>query len=65
MRRDVLIVDGHAVSWKRICELRRTQLEARRKAEGTQPALFPLVEDCRPASQTNASGRYSEPSLFD
>ncbi|MEA2823005.1 MAG: hypothetical protein QOJ86_5009 [Bradyrhizobium sp.] len=65
MTRDVVIVDGRALSWKRICELRRAQLEARRLAEGQQPALFPLVDDCRPPSQANASGRYSEPSLFD
>jgi hypothetical protein len=65
MSRDILIVDGQTLSWKRICELRRVQLEARRLAEGQQPALFPLVDDCRPASQTNASGRYSEPTLFD
>ena len=65
MSRDALIIDGQALSWKRICELRRAQLEARRLAEGQQPALFPLVEDSRPASQTKASGRYSEPTLFD
>ena len=29
-----------------------------------QPALFPLREDCRPAAERSADGRYLEPSLF-
>jgi hypothetical protein len=27
---DTLIVDGHAFSWQRLCELRQQQLEARK-----------------------------------
>ena len=63
MNRDTLIVDGKAYSWKRLCELRRAQLEARMAAQGRQPALFELHEDCRPAAERTAGGRYAEPLL--
>jgi len=43
--------------------LRRAQLAAARQAQ--QPALFELIDDCRPRSQHTAAGRYSEPMLFD
>jgi len=43
-----LIVDGHAVSWQRLCELRRLQLAAWKAAQCEQPALFDLQDDCRP-----------------
>jgi hypothetical protein len=65
MTRDTLIVDGHAYSWKRMCELRRAQLEAWRKARGTQPALFELHDDSRPTAARTAAGRYLEPGLLD
>ena len=65
MSRDVLMVDGRAFSWRRLCELRREQLEARRNAEGTQPALFELHDDVRPAAERTASRRYLEPGLID
>jgi hypothetical protein len=42
---DTLIVDGHAYSWQRLCELRRQQLEAWRLSQPEQPALFPLNAD--------------------
>jgi hypothetical protein len=35
---DTLIVDGHARSWQRLCELRRQQLEAWKAAQPSQPA---------------------------
>ena len=62
---DVLIVDGHAFSWHRLCDLRRQQMEAWKKAEGKQPALFELRIDCRPQAARTAAGRYREPSLLD
>jgi hypothetical protein len=62
---DILIVDGHAFSWQRLCELRREQLEAWKKSEARQPALFELKTDCRPRSERTAAGRYQEPSLLD
>ena len=62
---DVLIVDGHAFSWKRLCELRRDQLEAARKAHTAQLALFEALEDCRPATERSAAGRYLEPGLLE
>lgn len=65
MNTDVFIIDGRAYSWRRLCELRRQQIETVRKAQGTQPALFELREDHRPPSQRNAAGRYAEPGLLD
>jgi hypothetical protein len=62
---DTLIVDGHAFSWKRLCQLRRDQLEAARKAEAAQLALFEARKDCRPATERTAAGRYSEPGLLE
>jgi hypothetical protein len=45
-------------------ELRKAQLDAWRKAQGEQPALFELVEDCRPKPERTPSGRYAEPTLL-
>lgn len=64
-RPDILIVDGHAFSWQRLCELRRQRLEARKKSEARQPALFDLKTDCRPRAERTAAGRYREPSFLD
>ncbi len=65
MNTDVFMIDGRAYSWRRLCELRRAQLEAIRKAQGTQPALFELHEDHRPGSERTTAGRYAEPGLFE
>jgi hypothetical protein len=65
MNTDVFMVDGRAYSWRRLCELRRAQLEAIRKAQGMQALLFELREDCRPPGERTAAGRYQEPSLLD
>jgi hypothetical protein len=65
MNTDVFMIDGRAYSWRTLCELRRQQLEAARKARGTQAALFELREDRRPESQRTTSGRYAEPGLLD
>jgi len=62
---DILIVDGHGFSWQRLCDLRRQQLEAWKKAEGQQPVLFELRDDYRPQAARTAAGRYREPSLLD
>jgi len=62
---DTIIVDGHAYSWQRLCELRRQQLEAWRLSQPEQPALFTLKADCRPATERMAAGRYSELTLFN
>jgi hypothetical protein len=56
-------IDGKRYLWRDIVALRRAQLAAVRQVQ--QPALFALVEDCRPASQRSAAGRYCEPMLFD
>ena len=61
---DTLVIDGHAFSWQRICDLRRQQLEARKVAQMNQPALFELKDDCRPATERTAAGRYAEPTFF-
>lgn len=63
-RPDVLVIDGHAFSWQRICELRRQQLDAWRAAQAPQGVLFELKEDCRPAAERTARGRYEEPTLL-
>jgi hypothetical protein len=62
---DILIVDDHAFSWKRLCELRRDQLEAARKEAAAQLALFEARKDCRPAAERSAAGRYMEPGLLE
>lgn len=59
-----IIVDGRALSWARLVELRRQQLEAWRTEQCRQLALFELKDDCRPAAERTAAGRYQEPSLF-
>jgi hypothetical protein len=64
MNADVFMLDGHAYSWRKLCELRRQQLEAIRKAQPQQAALFELRDDHRPASERTAAGRYLEPTLL-
>ena len=56
-------IDGKRYLWSEIVALRRAQIAAARRAE--QLALFELIDDCRPASQRRADGRYSEPMLFE
>ena len=62
---DVIIVDGHALSWRRLCALRRQQIDAWRADAMRQSALFELRHDCRPRAERSATGRYREPSLLD
>jgi hypothetical protein len=61
---DILIVDGHALSWRRLIELRRQQLEAWQAEQARQLALFELKDDSRPVVERTAAGRYLEPTLF-
>ena len=65
MNTDVFLLDGHAYSWRRLCDLRREQLEAWREAQPLQPALFELKHDCRPALERGADQRYREPTFLD
>jgi hypothetical protein len=65
MSADTIIVDGRAYSWRRLCELRRAQVEAQNRARLRQLALFELHNDCRPAAERTAAGRYLQPSLLD
>ena len=60
--RKFIELDGKRYAWKDILRIRREQTEADRRER--QPALFALREDCRPASQQTARGRYEEPTLF-
>ena len=55
-------IDGKRYLWRDLLKLRQEQRRAAAKAE--QPPLFELREDCRPAADRNAAGRYLEPSLF-
>jgi hypothetical protein len=48
--------------WRDIVKLRQEQRRAAVKAQ--QPPLFELRDDCRPATDRTAAGRYREPSLF-
>jgi hypothetical protein len=55
-------IDGKRYLWRELLQLRREQKKAHARA--LQPALFELKEDCRPAADRSAAGRYQEPSLF-
>jgi hypothetical protein len=55
-------IDGKRHLWRDIVKLRQEQRHVAAKAQ--QPALFELREDCRPATDRSAAGRYREPSLF-
>jgi hypothetical protein len=61
---DTIVIDGRAYSWRRLCELRKAQIEAWQAAQARQPALFALREDCRPQCERTASGRFEQPTLL-
>jgi len=61
---DTIVIDGHGHSWRRICELRRQQIEAWQAEQARQLALFELKDDCRPQAERTAAGRFLEPTLF-
>jgi hypothetical protein len=65
MSADILIIDGRAYSWRRLCELRRAQIEAQNRERLRQLALFELHDDCRPVTERTAANRYQQPSLLD
>ena len=60
MRRFVEI-DGKRYLWRELLKLRREQ---RSRSLRSNLTLFELKTDARPASQSSADGRYSEPTLF-
>jgi hypothetical protein len=62
---DTLMVDGRAYSWRRLCELRRAQIEAQNRERLRQLALFELHDDSRPVTERTAADRYQQPSLLD
>lgn len=61
---DTIMIEGRAYSWRVLMAARREQLEAWKAAQPQQPALFALKDDCRPAAERSAAGRYLEPSLL-
>ena len=61
---DTLVIDGHALSWRRLCQLRRRQVDEWKQARPDQPALFEMKADTRPLAERRAAGRYREPSLL-
>jgi hypothetical protein len=61
---DIILVDGHALSWQRITEFRRQQFEAWKAEQCRQLTLFELKDDCRPEAERTAAGRYAEPTLL-
>jgi hypothetical protein len=58
-----IVINGKRIAWKEVLRLRQEQLAKERKK--TQPALFELRDDKRPASHKTASGRYESPTLSD
>jgi len=62
---DTIVIDGHAYSWRHLCDLRHQQVEAWKAAHPRQLALFAVIDDARPAAERTAAGRYCEPSLLD
>jgi hypothetical protein len=56
-------INGKRFLWRELLHRRREQVAAAAKAE--QPVLFEMKQDCRPASERTAAGRYSQPNLFD
>jgi hypothetical protein len=65
MNADTIIVDSRAYSWRRLCELRRAQIEAQNRERLRQLTLFELHDDCRPVTERTATDRYQQPSLLD
>ena len=63
-RSDIIMIDGRAYSWQQLRALRREQRAAADAAQGKQMVLFELKEDCRPAAERTASGRYEQPGLL-
>ncbi len=61
---DIILVDGHALSWQRLTELRRRQLEAWKAEQCRQLTLFELKDDCRPEAERTPAGRYAEPTFL-
>ena len=55
-----IIIDGKRHVWRDILALRREQ----RRLPPSQPTLFELKQDSRPASQREAGGRLLQPLLF-
>jgi hypothetical protein len=53
-------IEGRRYLWRGLVALRRAQAMPR----AAQPALFELIDDCRPPSERTAAGRYQAPSLF-
>jgi hypothetical protein len=62
---DTIVIGGHGYSWQQLCQLRRQQLEAWNAAQPQQLTLFELKDDCRPAAELTAAGRYEQPSLLE
>ena len=60
-RPDIIVIDGRAYSWRALVEARKAQLEARRKAQDAQPALFPLREDCPLGASAPPPGAFRSP----
>jgi hypothetical protein len=61
---DIVLVDGHAFSWQRLCELGGNSLRQFKPPSLGDVALFELKDDCRPAAERTAAGRYAEPTFF-
>ena len=61
---DIIPIGGRAYCGREIFQLRRQQLEAWNAVQPRQLALFELNDDCRPAVEWTAIGRYAEPNFL-
>ena len=61
---EIIPFGGHAFRGQEICQVRRQQLEAWKAVQPRKLALFELKDDCRPAAERTAAGRYAEPTLL-
>jgi hypothetical protein len=55
-------IDGRRHLWRDLLQQRKEQQAAAARTQ--QLALFELKDDCRPATERTAGGRYQQPSLF-
>ena len=56
---DTLIVDGHALSWQHLCDLRRQQIEAWKKTEGRAARAIRTARRSPPARRPHGGGALS------
>lgn len=56
-------IDGKRYLWRELVARGKAQMKA--LPPTSQPFLFDVRDDCRPATQRSAAGRYQQPTLFE